>query len=137
MERCVFFIYNLIKSDERYTPGSKGPVYSTLLLISFLELFTLMPIILLANELYQIVSLQKFLSFPRALRYLLIFGVICLIGSVNYYVFARDNGMERLAEKYADRKDEYIRRTWLLYLFVAILVIVVLGALWIIRITLK
>lgn len=97
----------------------------------------LMPIILLANELFQIVSLQKFLLFPTVLRYLMIFGVISLIGSVNYYFFARDNGMERLAGKYADRKDEYLRRKWFLYLFVAILVIVVLGALWIIQITLK
>jgi len=137
MKRLVFFVYTVISSDERNKPGSKEPVYSTLFLISFFQLFFLLPTILLANELFQIVSLQKFLSFPRTLRYLLIFGVICLIGSVNYYFFARDKGMERLAEKYADRKDEYLRRKWFLYLFVAMLVIVVLGALWIIRITLK
>ena len=135
--RFVFFIYTIISSDERHKPGSKEPVYSTLFLISFFQLFLLLPIILLTNELFQIESLQTVLSFPKGLRYLVIFGAICLIGSVNYYSFARNNGMERLAEKYADRKDKYLRRKWFLVLFAMILALLVIGALSITDIMLR
>lgn len=137
MKRFVFFIYNVIKSDERNKPGSKEPVYSTLFLVSFFELFLFLPLILYANEVLQIVSMKSYLSLPMGVRYLMIFGVICLIGSVNYYFFARNNGMEGLAEKYADRKDKYLRRKWFLVLFAMMLAIVVLGTLSIMRIMLK
>lgn len=133
MEKIVFFIYNVIRSDEDYPLGSKGPVYSTLFLISFFELFLFLPLIILINEVFRIVSFKAFLSFPMAARYLLIFASISLIGFVNYYFFARDNKMESLAEKYADRKDVYLRRKWLLVVFAVILAIVVLGTLTIIR----
>src|SRR5690606_22751362 len=135
--RFVFFIYTIISSDERHKPGSKEPVYSTLFLISSFQLFFLLPIILLTNELFQIESLQTVLSFPKGLRYLVIFGAICLIGSVNYYFFARNNGMETLAEKYADRKDAYLKRKWLLMVFAMLLGIIVIGALTIMRVMLK
>lgn len=133
MGKIVFFVYNVIRSDKGYSPGSKGPVYSTLFLISFFELFLFLPLIILTNEVFRIVSLKAFLSFPMAARYLLIFASISLIGFVNYYFFARDNKMERLAEKYADRKDAYLQRKWLLVVFAAILGIVVLGTLRMMR----
>lgn len=41
--------------------------------------------------------------------------------------------MERLAEMYADRKDEYLRRKWLMVVFAAIIGIVVIGTLGLMR----
>lgn len=137
MERFVFFVYTLISSDERNKPGSKEPVYSALFFISSFELFLLLPVILLVNELFEIESLKAVLSFPKVLRYLVIFGAICIIGSINYYLFARGNGMERLSEKYADRKEAYLKRKWLLMVFAMLLGIVVLGTLTIMRVILK
>lgn len=137
MERFVFFVYTVVSSDERIKPGSKEPVYSTLFLISFFELFLLLPVILLMNELFEIESLKAVLSFPKGLRYLVIFGTICLIGSVNYYFLARNNRMERLAEKYADRQSKYRRRKWFLVLFAMVLALFVLGVLSIMEVTLK
>jgi len=137
MKRIVFFIYNVIKSDKRYEPGSKAPVYSTVFLVSFFELFLFLPLIIFTNEVFRIVSLKAFLSLPVGVRYLLIFGAISVIGCVNYYFFAQDNRMENLAEKYADRKDEYLRRKWFLVVFAAILGIAVLGTLRIMQLMLK
>jgi hypothetical protein len=137
MERFVFFVYTVISSDERNKPGSKEPVYSTLFLISFFQLFLLLPVILLVNEVFEIERLQAVLSFPKVLRYLVIFGAICVIGSVNYYFLARNNRMERLAEKYAGRKEAYLKRKWLLMVFAMLLGVVVIGALTMMKVMLK
>jgi|SRR5690606_20030666 len=133
MEKLVFFIYTVLQSDNRYDSTSKSHVYSTLFLISFFQLFIFLPLLLILNDVLHLVSLEDFLSLPILLRYLIIFGVIVLIGLVNFYFLARENRMERIIEKHADKKEQCLKHKWLLVVFAAILGILVIGSIGFLR----
>ena len=128
MERIIFFIYTIIRSDERYEATSKAPVYITVVLLSFFDLFFFTPVIHYLNGILLIVNVKAFLSLPIPLRYLIIAVPLSLISLVNYYVFFRGNKLELIVEKFEHKKDKYLRNKWLLLVFAVVLGVISLAA---------
>lgn len=129
MQKILFFIYTIIKSDNRYKATSNTPVYATIFLISFFELVFFLPLILFLNDIFFVVNLKKYLSLHIGLRYLLIFGSISLLFFMNFYLFFNGNKLENITKKIEYKKDRYLRHKWLLVLFVVVLGFIVLVAL--------
>jgi hypothetical protein len=135
MEKIIFFVYTIIRSDERYEANSNAPVYATIFLISFFELVFFLPPILYLNDVFFIVNLKSFLSLPIIFRYLIIFSSISLISFMNFHLFFRRNKLEIITNKFDHKRDKYLRNKWLLLVFAMILGLVLLVALTVLRST--
>lgn len=133
MEKVIFFIYTIIRSDERYEATSNEPFYATIFLISFFELVFFLPLILYLNDVFFIVNLKTHLSLPITLRYLMIFIAIALIGLMNYFLFFRGNKLENILEKFAHKKEKCIKNKWLLLVFGMVLGVVLVAAITLLR----
>lgn len=118
MRKLMFYVYTIILSDNRYKDGDSMPVYLTIFLLSFLQVFITLPLILWLNSIFTIVSVKTFISLPIYTRYFIIAFVLVIICVINYYFFARGNKIARLNDKFHDRKEIYLKYKWLLLMIV-------------------
>jgi len=93
MRKLIFHIYTIISSDNRYKENDKTPIYITIFLLSFFELFILLPILLGLNSVFKITSIQSFIAFPIYIRYLYIALPLFVMYFLNYYLFGGEHNI--------------------------------------------
>lgn len=120
LQKLIFYIYTIVSSDNRYKENDRVPVYVTIFLLSFFELFILLPILLGLNSAYKIISIQSFITFPIYIRYLLIALLILFVYFMNYYLFGRTHKIALLKDKFKEKKAKYLKYKWLLMVFAMI-----------------
>ena len=134
MNKAFFYIYNIIKSDDRYTESSKTPMYCTCFLLAFFEVFAALPIIILfLSKIIAPDSVKSYLMIPLAIRYFIIFGTLIFIFYLNLFFWTDKQRIARIMRKYEHKKNEFLKYKWLLLIFTSILGILVLISLRILK----
>lgn len=117
LQKLIFYIYIIISSDNWYKENDKKPVYITIFLLSFFELFMLLPILLGLNSAFKIISIQSFIALPIYIRYLFIALLLFFIYFMNYFLFGRAHKIALLKDKLKEKKAKYLKYKWLLMVF--------------------
>ena len=114
MERLLFFIYNIIRSDQRYKEDDSRHVKVTIFLLSFFEIIVLLPLALILNNYFSVIKIGSFLGLPKVLRYLLIFSILALLFLINFYFLGKDQRIEHIAKRMEHQREAYLKYKFLL-----------------------
>lgn len=117
LEKLIFFIYIVVSSDDRYSKNKKIPISITIFLMSFFELFLLLPIFTWTISAFNIIEIELFLSLNILTRYFLISLLLLFLYLINFYTWGKKQNMEKILIKLNSKKSKYLKYKWLMLFF--------------------